>query len=137
MTRTIFLVALFATQLFTENVFSALPPKNVLPTIDAKSALEKLTGVSSVQKKLLPEERALQLARESRDQKNYVLAIKRYNYILKNFSKTKQATLALMDKSAIYNKMGFEKPAAYNMKKAKMISAVNTQLQKNNGSTKK
>lgn len=121
--RLIFSVTVLSTLFFTEKSFSAIPTRKVLPTSEAKSALEKLTGQPTAAKKLLkPADRALQLARESRDQKNYVLAIKRYNYIIKNFARTQQAAIALSDKSAIYSKMGFAKPAEYNLKRAKMIA---------------
>jgi Outer membrane lipoprotein len=111
--------------LLTSVGFAALQQKsavNTVSTTDAKNDLEKLTGVRALTFKQ-PSEKALYMARESRDQKNYILAIKRYNYIIKNFPKTKEATQALLDKSAIYKKMGFDIPSKYNLKKAVQFSA--------------
>jgi GGDEF domain-containing protein len=128
------LVALFASQFLAVSSYSAIPAQmqkmKPMTTSEAQSEIEKLTGVP--QKKYLknPADRALQMARESRDQKNYVLAIKRYNYIIKNFAKTQQAAIALMDKSAMYQKMGFAEPATYNLKKSKIVSAVALQQTK-------
>ena len=126
-----FLVCMLSTTVF----FAALPQKisqKNIATTDAKSDLEKLTGIKTFVFKQ-PSEKALHMARESRDQKNYILAIKRYNYIIKNFSKTKEATQALLDKSAMYKKMGFEIPSKYNLGKAVQFSA----LQKATGILKK
>ncbi len=122
------LAALLASQFLASQSYSAIPAQvqkiKPITTSDAQSEIEKLTGVP--QKKYLknPADRALQMARESRDQKNYILAIKRYNYIIKNFAKSQQAAIALLDKSALYQKMGFAEPATYNLKKSKIVSAV-------------
>ena len=111
----------------TSLLWAALPSKVNITTFEAQTDIEKLTGVraqvadASVLK--TPSAKALVMARESRDQKNYILAIKRYNYIIKNFSGHKEFALALLDKSALYQKMGFEKPAAYNLKRAQMASS--------------
>jgi hypothetical protein len=118
-----FALTVLSTLTFSLKSYSAIPTQKVLPTSEAKTEIEKLTGRSTLKKTALkPADKALMMARESRDQKNYVLAIKRYNYILKNFAKTPQAAAALTDKSAIYTKMGFAKPAEYNLKKAKMMA---------------
>jgi hypothetical protein len=133
----IFLMTIMSAQLFSVHIFAAIETKKNISTNDAKSDIEKLTGLSqkinSKTKALNPQDQALLLARQSRDQKNYIQAIKRYNYIIKNFSNSKQAVAALSDKAAIYNKMGFEKPASYNLTKAKMLSTSKMQ----SGSLKK
>ncbi len=115
--RLIILVCILSMQ----TVFSAIPNQKNVPMFEARTVTEKLTGFRQIMPKK-KSEKALMMARESRDQKNYILAIKRYNYIIKNFSQSKEATLALLDKSAIYQKMGFEKPAIYNLNKARLIS---------------
>jgi outer membrane protein assembly factor BamD (BamD/ComL family) len=120
-----FVLTVLSTLTFSVKSYSAIPTQKVLPTSEAKTEIEKLTGrVALTKTALKPADKALMMARESRDQKNYVLAIKRYNYIIKNFAKTPQAAKALKDKSAIYTKMGFSKPAEYNLKKAKMLAVV-------------
>jgi hypothetical protein len=120
---TLFLIGL----LLSSAVFAAIPSRPQLSTVDAKSDLEKLTGVSSAKISSKPTTRpakALAFARQSRDQKKYILAIKRYNYIIKNYAGTKEYAMALFDKSAMYKKMGFEKPSSYNLNKAKLASVV-------------
>ena len=95
----------------------------LVTTSDAQSEIERLTGISEKKYSTSPVDKALQMARESRDKKNYVLAIKRYNYIIKNFAQSQQAGVAFMDKSVIYSKMGFADPATFNLKKSKIITA--------------
>lgn len=61
--------------------------------------------------------KALALAKQSRHEKNYILAIKRYNFILKYYPRTPQAKAALMDKASMYKEMGLNDPYVYNQKK--------------------
>ena len=75
---------------------------------------------------LKPAQKGLALAREAKNEKNYILAIKRYNFILKYFSKTAQARQALLDKSQIYKDMGLEEQAQYNKTRAQKMVVVNT-----------
>ncbi len=72
--------------------------------------------------------KALTLARQSRTEKNYILAIKRYNFILKYYSKTPQAKIALADKASLYKEMGLSEQAAYNQKR---ISTMRPIVRKN------
>ncbi len=118
----------FTLCLFITSVsLAAISKKPAVSMSDAKTNIEKLTGVRTLNTKESIQsisEKALMLARKSRDEKNYVLAIKRYNYIIKNFSTTPEYVTALFDKSAIYKKMGFEQPAVYNFKKAQTLATV-------------
>ena len=75
---------------------------------------------------LKPAQKGLALAREAKNEKNYILAIKRYNFILKYFSKTSEARQALLDKSQIYKDMGLEEQAQYNKTRAQKMVVVNT-----------
>lgn len=118
----------FTLCLFITSVsLAAISKKPAVSMSDAKTNIEKLTGVRTLNTKESIQSisaKALMLARKSRDEKNYVLAIKRYNYIIKNFSTTPEYVTALFDKSAIYKKMGFEQPAVYNFKKAQTLATV-------------
>lgn len=122
-----------------EIAMSALPTKtNIIkaqPAVNQTDLYHQLTGRNKVNSKLAPKivasaEKALTLARQSRDSKNYILAIKRYNFILKYFSKSAQAKLALIDKSMMYKEMGLPEQAAYNQKKLSKLSNLPTTLQK-------
>lgn len=111
---------------------------------EAKSLREKLTGQKKIesvkrtplvqQKKnnqtkvipLKPAQKGLALAREAKAEKNYILAIKRYNFILKYFSKSVEARQALMDKAQIYKEMGLEEQAQYNKIRAQKMVVVNS-----------
>ncbi len=118
-----FILCLFITSVS----LAAISKKPAVSMSDAKTNIEKLTGVRTLNTKESIQSisaKALMLARQSRDEKNYVLAIKRYNYIIKNFSTTPEYVTALFDKSAIYKKMGFEQPAVYNFKKAQTLATV-------------
>lgn len=110
--------------IFSEKVFSAIPPQNAvkpIPASQAQSLAEKLTGRTDISK-LKPAQKALVLARQSRDERNYILAIKRYNFIIKHFPKTLEARTAHLDKASLYKKMGLEQPAVFNQKRAALIS---------------
>jgi hypothetical protein len=93
-----------------------------------KQLTGKTVNVSTVQKNsqkiIASADKALILARQSRDEKNYIQAIKRYNFILKYYSKTNQAKLALVDKSMMYKEMGLPVQAAYNQKKVSQMNTI-------------
>lgn len=117
--------------------FSALPAKDKIspqsyslkPTPREQALYEQLAGSSKTpvaptsNKITASAAKALTLARQSRSEKNYILAIKRYNFILKYYSKTSQAKTALSDKASLYKEMGLTEQAAYNQKKVSTFSA--------------
>lgn len=92
---------------------------------DAESIQTKKNNQTKVLP-LKPAQKGLALAREAKNEKNYILAIKRYNFILKYFSKTAQARQALLDKSQIYKDMGLEEQAQYNKTRAEKMVVLNT-----------
>lgn len=67
----------------------------------------------------------LKLARESKSQKNYVLAIKRYNTLLVKFPKAKEIPYVYLDKSQMYRELGLVEQSELNLKKYKQLQAVN------------
>ena len=119
---------------------------------EAKSLREKLTGTKKVEatkaplnkvatKKVptahsvpqKPAQKGLALAREAKGKKDYILAIKRYNFILKYFAKTQEAKMALMDKAEIYKDMGLEEQALYNKTRAQKMTVVQASAATNVG----
>lgn len=119
----IFIVMMTVTQV----AFSAIPNKSknnqqhsLSPTAREQALYEQLAGKNAPQvssKVTASAEKALTLARQSRTEKNYILAIKRYNFILKYYPKTQQAKLALVDKVSLYKEMNLSEPANYNQKR--------------------
>lgn len=105
--------------------------------IPKTSTYEQLTGKKNLKqvvvspKIVASAQKALNLARESRQQKNYILAIKRFNFILKYYSKTQEAKTALIEKASLYKEMGLNEQATYNLNKATQLASV-----KNNAKTK-
>ncbi len=107
--------------------------------IPSKSVYEQLTGTKKMQKnqintmsekRLVPAkiiasaQKALLLARQSRQEKNYILAIKRFNFILKYYGRTQEAKLALTEKASLYQEMGLTEQAAYNQKKVSQFNKI-------------
>lgn len=123
------IVSVFITILVVSSVYAAVPPK-ATPKNEQNFLYQQLTGqktkTSTVDKTQASAEKALMLARQSKKQKDYILAIKRYNFILKYYAKTPQAKMALIDKSDMYKEMGLPEQAAYNQKRvANMINKLN------------
>ncbi len=85
-----------------------------------KSPVKKLS--KSELAKLTPSQRGLALAREAKSSGDYILAIKRYNFMMKHFARTPEARLALLDKAQIYRDMGLDEQAKYNERKAKGLA---------------
>ncbi len=120
----IFIVMMTVTQM----AFSALPSKlknnqrnSLAPNAHEQSLYEQLAGKNATptvaNKVTASADKALSLARQSRRDRNYILAIKRYNFIMKYYPKTKQSQLALTDKVSLYKEMNLTEPATYNQKR--------------------
>ncbi len=144
MIRSVFLssVMLASALLFSNFSMAAVKPVTIEEAITLK---EKLTGQRVSKKtdkatttkkmapakklspeqlvKLKPAARGLALAREAKDSGNHVLAIKRYNFIMKHFSKTPEAKQALLDKAEIYKIMGLDEQAQFNVRRAQLLTA--------------
>lgn len=111
--------------IFGLSVNAAIPKKS-----QEVSLIETLTG-RKVNQNVSQSEKALLLARQSSKQKDYITAIKRYNFILKKFPKSNEAVLALKDKAQIYSAMGLKEQASHNLKKAQALT-LNQPTKKNN-----
>lgn len=110
------------------NTLAAIPSKTT-----TNELYKELTGEKTVIKKSVKVSsatKALTLARDSKKQGDFVLAIKRYNFILKYYPKSVEAQLALKDKSMLYAEMGLKAPAHYNQQKLKKMSAIMMKNQK-------
>ncbi len=126
-------VFIFLGQLISFSTFAAIPPQHwnnkksiqstsdqVLPTSEAKTMTEKLTGKKSAESMSIPD-RALSLARQSKNQKKFIQAIKRYNYIIQKFPGTTASRNAFLDKAQIYNLMGLRSAVLHNQNKAQAV----------------
>lgn len=85
-----------------------------------KSLYEELTGEKI---RVSPAQKALELARQSKNNKNYIQALKRYNTIIVRFPRTPQAKQAYLDKAVLYKEMGLNEQAQLNLKKAQNMRA--------------
>lgn len=99
------------------------PVKKVIEQkVEQKIATKKIPTAKVVPQ--TPAQKGLSLAREAKDKKDYILAIKRYNFILKYFAKKPEAKMALLDKAEIYKNMGLEEQAQYNKIRAQKMTVV-------------
>ena len=61
----------------------------------------------------------LKMAELAQSEKNYILALKRYNTVIARFPQSKLAQSALFGKADLYKKMGLSQQAAYNTRLAR------------------
>ena len=117
------IVSSFITILMATSSYAAVPQKTIKKSDQA--LYQQLTGqkyAPPVNKKVSASaEKALGLARQSRQQKDYIQALKRYNFVLKYYAKTPQAKMALADKASMYKEMGLPEQAAYNQKRISLM----------------
>lgn len=81
-----------------------------------KSLYEELTGQKLAHEKAPT--KILQLARQSKAEKNYALALKRYNTLIKRFPNAIEVQTAYYDKSLMYSEMGLVEQSKFNLKRA-------------------
>lgn len=94
-----------------------------------KSLYEELTGHRSLSV-AATSRRILELARESKSQKDYVLALKRYNTLIVKYPKAIEVKDAYFDKAQLYKEMGLQEQSKYNFDLARKLTAQNTQKSK-------
>ncbi|MFN3454648.1 MAG: hypothetical protein ACK41T_06765 [Pseudobdellovibrio sp.] len=85
--------------------------------LSKKNIYEELTGKSIVAQGH-PARKVLSLARQAKQEKNYTLAIKRYNTLLVKFPKAAEVKDAYFDKAEMYREMGLLEQAQYNQQLA-------------------
>lgn len=104
--------------------------------VNDKALLEELTGKKSAtvqkSKKSPLSVRHYQAGKAAAAQKNYILAIKHFNTVIKNYPKSVEVKSALVAKAQIYKEMGLQDQANRNLKMAqtknvKPQQAANTQ----------
>ncbi len=61
----------------------------------------------------------LKMAEQAQSEKNYILALKRYNTVIARFPQSKLAQSALLGKADLYKKMGLGQQAQYNARLAR------------------
>ncbi len=88
--------------------------------LDEKKLYAELTGKNK-KSAVLTAPRVLKLARESKDQKNYINALKRYNLIFTKFPNSTEVIMAYYDKAEIYKEMGLFAQADYNIQQAQLV----------------
>ena len=132
---------LFAVILFTSSFAIAKVNPNAASTnrkasaITEKALIEELTGKKNNQqnastKKLknapLPIQHYL-AGKKAAQEKNYILAIKHFNTVLKKYPQSAQVSPTLVAKAKVYQEMGLIPQAAHNMRIAQ-LKAKNTKL---------
>lgn len=132
-------VILLATIVFFINSYgfakvnSSVAPTNTKASVITDNALiEELTGKKDNQqtiasKKLknapLPIQHYL-AGKKAAQEKNYILAIKHFNTVLKKYPQSAQVTPALLAKAKVYQEMGLIPQAAHNMRMAQQKAQV-------------
>ena len=103
-----------------------LPTNSKASVITDKALIEELTGKknnqqSKASKKLknapLPIQHYL-AGKKAAQEKNYILAIKHFNTVLKKYPGSAQVTPALLAKAKVYQEMGLMPQAAHNTRMA-------------------
>jgi len=89
--------------------------------LSRQSLFEELTGQKVIAK--TAPAKILQFAREARYDKNYALAIKRYNTLIKKYPRSQEVQSAYFDKSAMYAEMGLKDQSQYNLRLAQNFRA--------------
>ena len=100
--------------------------------LSSRNSLEELTGkkskipYSDAQLKKMPlSAQHYYAGLKAAEAKNYILAIKQYNTVVKRYSKSKEVRLALIAKSNLYKEMGLREPASLNLKLAQQSTKLN------------
>ncbi len=77
-------------------------------------------------------QKLIKMAELAQSEKNYILALKRYNAVIARFSNSKLAQTAYFGKADLYKKMGLVQQAQYNMRVAQQYKVVNKAKVKSN-----
>ena len=110
----------------TQNTKNKIINSEITPiSISKKTIYEELTGYK-MRAESAPA-KILQYARQAKGEKNYALALKRYNTLIKRFPKAEEVRTALYDKSAMYLEMGLTEQSKLNLKMAQRFQVVRHQ----------
>lgn len=130
--------------LISFNTHAKISAASVNPTsrkpaaLDEKSLVEELTGkkdvavtVSSLKLKKAPLPLQHYVAgKKAAEQKNYILAIKHFNTILKKYPQSAQVRPTLNAKALVYQEMGLKLQASHNLSMAQKKNQPTLQLAK-------
>ncbi|OFZ31201.1 MAG: hypothetical protein A2622_00975 [Bdellovibrionales bacterium RIFCSPHIGHO2_01_FULL_40_29] len=125
----------------TETKPSALNEKKLLEELTGVKATDETLATKKMKKAPLPVQHFM-AGQKAAEQKNYILAIKHFNTVLKKYPQSSQVRPALLAKAKIYNEMGLQSQSQHNMKMAqargvkKQTSKSTTQALKNSGKVK-
>lgn len=90
--------------------------------LSRKSIYEELTG-RQLAAASAPTQ-ILQLARAAKSEKNYALALRRYNTLIKKFPRAQEVKAAYYDKSAMYAEMGLLDQSKFNLQLAQQFKVL-------------
>lgn len=131
----------FAVILFTSSYSFAKANSTIVPSsrkasaITDKALIEELTGKKNIQQNAstqklknapLPVQHYL-AGKKAAQEKNYILAIKHFNTVLKKYPQSAQVSPTLVAKAKVYQEMGLMPQAAHNMRIAQLKAKANIQ----------
>lgn len=95
--------------------------------LSKESIYQELTGqkINSQQ----AGQKLIKMAEQAQAEKNYILALKRYNAVIARFPKSQLAQTAYFGKTELYKKMGLSQQAQYNLRLAREFKTTTNQKQ--------
>lgn len=120
----------------SKDLSSPTSDQNIMNELTGKNIS---TGLTKAQLKKMPlAAQHLAAGQKAAVQKNYIMAIKHYNTVIKKYPRSAQVKPALVAKSKVYKEMGLTEPAQLNMKLAqrKPTFSSKKQVVKNQSSQK-
>ncbi len=120
------------------NVATTKPNSRKPAALSEKSLVEELTGKkdfaatlssSNLKKAPLPVQHYV-AGKKAAEQKNYILAIKHFNTILKKYPQSAQVKPTLVAKAKIYQEMGLKSQAIHNLQMAQQKNQFSAQVVK-------
>jgi len=96
---------------------------NIQPApLSRKTIYEELTG-HQIAAASAPAQ-ILRFARVAKSEKNYALALRRYNTLIKKYPRAQEVRTAYYDKSAMYSEMGLMEQSKYNLQLAQQFKVL-------------
>lgn len=120
------------------NAASTKPTYKKPAALNEKSLIEELTGkkdvavtISSINLKKAPLPLQHYVAgKKAAEQKNYILAIKHFNTVLKKYPQSAQVGPTLTAKAMVYQEMGLKSQASHNLSMAQKKNQPTSQVAK-------
>ena len=96
---------------------SALSEKSLTEELTGKKSVTQISPATNLKKAPLPVQHYF-AGQRAAEQKNYIMAIKHYNTVLKKYPRSNQVKLALLAKAKVYKEMGLQTQAVHNLQMA-------------------